>query len=200
MSTLDPRPAGNVPSDAPSDPRNDAEMCQNVPECSGMSHEKKSRVENEPTADRPPRPLAPRQLIAARLLARGFGSVDVARHLGVDHHTIARWKRQPVFIAAIERFQHDLTSLTTPSRPLEPLAAYVQNTATPHAGAERSAAPASFRAAVDDDDDDDDDLDEDEEEISDEEFAETEAWIEQIIAAKRTGKEIPPPRPPKETL
>ena len=64
------------------------------------------------------------------------------------------------------------------------------------------AAPTMRDDRDDHDDDDDDgfvnDLDADEEaEMSDEEAADTEAWIEQIIEADRTGGKIPPPPPPR---
>jgi hypothetical protein len=48
-------------------------------------------------------PLSPRKLAALRLLARGHGSQRVADHLGVNRHTIARWKREPAFAAELER-------------------------------------------------------------------------------------------------
>ena len=193
MSERDPKPTANVPSEAPPQPPIDAKMCRNAPKCAGMCQEKNSSVQNGPTGSRP---LTPRQYTAARLLARGFGSVDVARHLGVNHHTIARWKRQAAFIAQMERFQRDLTTPTSRSRSLDPLAACVLNNPA-------EASPAR-RVDLDGldyiDDDVDDDGNDEEEEISDEEFAATEAWVEQIIAAGRTGAEIPPPPPLKRPV
>jgi hypothetical protein len=53
--------------------------------------------------------LSVRQLAALRLLARGHGSQRVADHLGVNRHTIARWKREPAFAAELERSVAALT-------------------------------------------------------------------------------------------
>jgi hypothetical protein len=36
-----------------------------------------------------------------RLLARGHGTTRVADRLGVERHTIARWKRDPRFVAEL---------------------------------------------------------------------------------------------------
>jgi hypothetical protein len=53
--------------------------------------------------------LSVRQFAALRLLARGHGSQRVADHLGVNRHTIARWKREPAFAAELERRVATLT-------------------------------------------------------------------------------------------
>ena len=53
--------------------------------------------------------LSHRQLAAARLLARGHGTMRVAERLGVNRHTVARWKRDPRFAAELGRLVASLT-------------------------------------------------------------------------------------------
>ena len=52
------------------------------------------------------------QLAAIRLTVRGFGSKAVARHLGLNHHTIGRWKRDPRFAAEVTRLRSLATQAT----------------------------------------------------------------------------------------
>ena len=47
--------------------------------------------------------LNDKQLEAVRLLARGHGTIRVARRLEVDRHTIARWKQDRRFVAALNQ-------------------------------------------------------------------------------------------------
>ena len=46
---------------------------------------------------RPPRPLTPKQLRAARLLLAGHSTTATAAALNIDRHTLATWKRLPLF-------------------------------------------------------------------------------------------------------
>ena len=106
----------NVPSVAPETCRNlppadaqrateRAETCRNAPEPAGTCHVDENGGTN-PTAYRPaPRPLSDRQLSAARLLVRGYGSVEIARHLGVNRHTVAVWKRKAAFVIELQRLR-----------------------------------------------------------------------------------------------
>ncbi|MGB7157170.1 MAG: hypothetical protein WBD40_03825 [Tepidisphaeraceae bacterium] len=72
------------------------------------------RVESDET--NPPvytpreRPLTYRQHACARLLVQGYGTMDIAHHLRVEHHTIARWKRRPAFKIELERLRAMLTA------------------------------------------------------------------------------------------
>jgi hypothetical protein len=78
-----------------------------VPEDAAMYRPDANR-ENEATGAR--RPLSLRQHAAARFLARGYGSVQIARHLGINRHTIGRWKRDPRFAGEVERLRRELTA------------------------------------------------------------------------------------------
>ena len=51
--------------------------------------------------------LTPRQVAAARLLALGRRGTAVAAEVGVEKHTITRWRRSPAFAAEVSR-QHEL--------------------------------------------------------------------------------------------
>jgi hypothetical protein len=126
---------------------------------------------------------------------RGYPVGKIAAHLGIDRHTIKKWKRAAHFVEAMENLRREMTAAiispaakaNPPPRAMDPLL-WTQTNA---------------RLPKNDDDHDDDDFDDDgdeEEEMSDEEAAETEAWIEQIIAAKREGREIPPPPPPRGSI
>ena len=186
------------------------QMPPSAPECTLNSRNSKTN---------PPRPLTLRQHAAMRYLVRGYPVGKIAAHLGISRHTIKRWKRDAQFVAAMEQLRSEMTAAiispaakaSPPPRPMDPLASYCQTRARPHAGAERSAAPAASVVNHDDlhendgdDDDDDDDLINDVDDysdiMSDEDAAETEAWIEQVIAAGRTGGKIPPPPPPRGSL
>ena len=189
------------PSVRTQNPRSECtDMHPGAPECT-----LKNRAgENKPAAPAPaPAPaLAPLSLAqhaAIRHLARGCRVGHIARHLGVSRHTIRRWKHDPRFVAELERLRVEMTraiidpaAKTAAARDLDPLAAYA-----------RAASLQDDDEADDFDDDEDGEDGEDgeaEEEMSDEEFAQTEAWVEQIVAAARAGREIPPPPPLKENL
>jgi DNA-binding CsgD family transcriptional regulator len=174
------------------------QMHPSAPECTHNSSIGKAN---------PPRALSLRQHAAIRYLARGYPVGKIAAHLGISRHTIKRWKHDAQFIAELERLRQEMTAAivspaaraAAPPRPMDPLAAWAQKTAR----------PLNQRPNLDDEDDDndvsgdeegeyeDDDDDADEgQEMSDEEAAATEAWIEQVIDAGRTGGQIPPPPPP----
>ena len=84
---------------------------QNVPECAENPDETRRRKTN------PPRPLSYAQHAAIRLMVRGHGSVAIARHLGLNHHTIGRWKRDVQFTAEAERLRAELTTAALGSGP-----------------------------------------------------------------------------------
>ena len=49
------------------------------------------------------RPLTPNQLRAARLLVAGQSTVAVAATLAIDRHTLATWKKKPLFQLELRR-------------------------------------------------------------------------------------------------
>lgn len=167
-------------------------------------------VQNEPTAGA--RRLSLRQLAAARLLVCGYGSLEVARRLGVNHHTIGRWKRDTRFAAEIERLRRAITEALAsphgkaapPPQSIDPLAAFIgrrgrergrgRASTNPRAGAGVARAGLTFDldAAIEGLDEHD--------AMGDAEFAATEAWVEQVIHLSRAGRKIPPPPPAREPL
>jgi transposase-like protein len=48
--------------------------------------------------------------MAARLLARGHGTMSVARRLGINHHTIAVWKHDAHFAAELDQLHAKLAA------------------------------------------------------------------------------------------
>ncbi|MDQ3439809.1 MAG: hypothetical protein M3478_05610 [Planctomycetota bacterium] len=81
-----------------------------MPESAGICHADQNGGTN-PIAYRPSaRPLTDRQLAAARLIVRGYGSVEIAAHLGVNRHTVACWKRHPAFAIELQRLRAYLTA------------------------------------------------------------------------------------------
>ena len=50
-----------------------------------------------------PLELEPRQLMAVRLMLSGRGVTEVARHLGVDRHTVSAWRKDPAFAREVRR-------------------------------------------------------------------------------------------------
>jgi hypothetical protein len=56
-----------------------------------------------PGTARPPRPLGPRQLTAARQLLAGMTVTEVATRMGLHPYTVTRWKRDPRFQAELRR-------------------------------------------------------------------------------------------------
>lgn len=95
----------NVPPPGAPDVVESAGTFRNVPECSGMLPRREKDKTNPPVYRPAERPLTYRQLAGARLIVAGFGTMDIAHHLGVEHHTIARWKRNPRFTIELERLR-----------------------------------------------------------------------------------------------
>jgi hypothetical protein len=79
-----------------------AHTCGNVRECAAQNGNGKTN----PT----PPVLQPRQLSAIRLLILGRCGRDVARQLGVNEHTITRWRRLPAFAMELRRQQDALAA------------------------------------------------------------------------------------------
>jgi len=98
----------NVPSAPARGVAQTAEMFLNLPESSGMFHQRKND-ETNPVPPEPPRPLTYRQLAAARLMIKGRGTLEIAHHLGVEHHSVARWKRNPLFREELDRLRARFT-------------------------------------------------------------------------------------------
>jgi hypothetical protein len=61
--------------------------------------------------------FTPRQHAALRILVRGHGTLRAARYVGVERHTITRWKRNPAFAAELERMTRSLQVIATRVRP-----------------------------------------------------------------------------------
>jgi hypothetical protein len=131
----------NVPSSAGEPVIQTAKTFRKVPEPSGMFHQREN-VETNPI----PRPLTYRQLAAARLIVRGRGSLEVARQVGVEHHSVARWKRDPAFRAELER----LRSLKTNSAVARSLPARRPSPPQPTAARVAPARAASLRLTKED--------------------------------------------------
>ena len=79
------------------------EEVRNCPEVPDPRASKSENAKTNPMAHSGARqsPLSTRQLAALRLLARGHGTMRVSKRLGVNRHTIARWKRDPRFLAEL---------------------------------------------------------------------------------------------------
>jgi hypothetical protein len=107
---------GNVPSPGTTDGTESAEICTNVHESAATDVENAVRRTNpipreiEPQVP-PSKLLSYVQLAATRLIVHGYGSNAVARQLGLNPHTIGRWKHDPRFIAEIERLRAHVTAL-----------------------------------------------------------------------------------------
>ena len=115
----------NVPSPRPPTPEKSAQLRPNVPESAQMCPPPQNCKTNPPPAlpkanpglgreprNPSPKPLSLRQQPAARLLVLGIGSKRAARHLGINHHTIARWKKNPRFTALIDNYNRALEAGT----------------------------------------------------------------------------------------
>ena len=105
-----PETCRNVPSANAPQPIERAGMCQNMPEPARMCHDDENDKTNPSAYNPGPRPLSDRQLAAARLIVRGYGSVEIAAHLGVNRHTVASWKRSPAFVIELQRLRAYLTA------------------------------------------------------------------------------------------
>jgi hypothetical protein len=78
-----------------------ANPCQSAPNSANARHQHENCKTN-PNA-RPPRPLTPSQLRAAHLLVAGHSTTDIAATLQLNRHTLARWKRLPLFQQELRR-------------------------------------------------------------------------------------------------
>jgi DNA-binding CsgD family transcriptional regulator len=107
LQTTPPRaPAQNEPTaPPPAKPRQSAPNHANAPHARviGKTNPPDNTAAPAPRRKRPPRPLTPAQLRAARLLAAGQSTNAVAAALGVDRHTVADWKRHPYFQPELRR-------------------------------------------------------------------------------------------------
>ena len=108
----------NLPSQPPPNSPEPRKTCQNVLGPAGTCHRTESG-ETNPSAYRPTaRPLNDRQLTAALLMVRGHGSVDIARALGVNRHTVAVWKQNPAFAIEVQRLRAYVTASVVTQPPV----------------------------------------------------------------------------------
>src|SRR4051794_38837852 len=91
--TVQMRP--NAPSISAPPAQKCSEMRPGAPECSTLHQPSQTHK------TKPPRKLTSRQLAAVRLLVRGVATANIASYLGIDRHTLARWRRLPLFDAEI---------------------------------------------------------------------------------------------------
>jgi hypothetical protein len=94
----------NLPPPERSKPLERAQTCPDLPEGAPGERENAGRGTNPIRAHgnrRVLRPLSDKQLAAARWVVCGFGSKAIARRLGVNHHTVGTWKRDPRFVALV---------------------------------------------------------------------------------------------------
>jgi hypothetical protein len=132
----------NVPSTNEADGTKCAGICPDVPE-SGKKPENFLRGTN-PLAARPRR-LSYGQHAAARLIVQGHGSLAVARELGVNHHTIGRWKRDPRFVAEVERLRQSATEIVVARTAMRMARDATQQAPRRLPPATTAAPPADFR-------------------------------------------------------
>jgi len=109
----------NLPSADGAGARQSARTRPNLPEPAGTCRDERNDKTNPFSAPRPPRPLNDRQLVAARWMVAGYGSVEIAYHLRVNRHTVAEWKRQPAFAAELQRLR-DYCAAALVARPAPP--------------------------------------------------------------------------------
>lgn len=66
-----------------------------------------SQTEKRPNKPKfPPRPLAPRQMAAVRLIIAGHRLGEICRALEIDRKTLFRWTRSGAFVEEVQK-QHD---------------------------------------------------------------------------------------------
>jgi hypothetical protein len=94
-------PAPSGPG-APAGAAGGSKTFENARQCSAPARDCKTN---------PPPMLAPRQVSAARLLLAGRTCRAAARELGVEEHTIYRWRKLPAFRAELERQQRALLAI-----------------------------------------------------------------------------------------
>jgi hypothetical protein len=93
----------DLPPLARSNPAEPAQTCPHLPEPAPGERENAGRGTNPIRDSELPvrRPLSDKQLAAARWVVCGHGSKAIARQLGVNHHTVGVWKRDPRFVALV---------------------------------------------------------------------------------------------------
>ena len=96
---LTPATRETNPIQADADVRECSERFGDVRECSAV--DTRAADETNPTT------LPDRQVAAARLLALGRTVRATAAEVGVEEHTVTRWRRRPAFVAEVRR-QHAL--------------------------------------------------------------------------------------------
>jgi hypothetical protein len=74
-----------------------------VTACSVVLPREKTQSAQRTQAGPAPAVLAPRQILAVRLLMMGMGVTEAARQVGVCRHTIRRWMKAPAFHAEARR-------------------------------------------------------------------------------------------------
>jgi hypothetical protein len=97
-------PAKTNPNKPIAGAREGAETCGNVRERAAATA--RAPYGTNPTP-RDKMELTPRQVAAARLLALGRCGRAVAAEIGVNEHTVTRWRRVPAFATEVRR-QHEL--------------------------------------------------------------------------------------------
>ena len=103
--------AQNVPLLPPGDGTFCAETASDVPE-SATSEPPREFCKTNPPSAPSSRPLSYVQLAAVRLIVQGYGSIAIARHLRLNRHTVGRWKRDPRFVAEVERLRERVAEMT----------------------------------------------------------------------------------------
>jgi DNA-binding CsgD family transcriptional regulator len=73
--------------------------------------------ETNPIRKTAPRPLTPRQLAAARLLAAGRSVADVADELRVSRQSLWNWRKHPAFTPAVISVHRDFCRALQPQQP-----------------------------------------------------------------------------------
>ena len=94
-------------------------MCGNVREGAAQTRNDKTNPTAAPHID-----LTTRQVAAARLLALGRCGRSVAREVGVNEHTVTRWRRMPAFANELRRQQELVLAEEVRQRRAEKVDAY----------------------------------------------------------------------------
>ncbi len=98
----------NAQAPPATEPTECAGLHTNVHECAGIRVENQIDKTNPPMGPEnagPERLLSYPQLAAARLIVGGLRAASVARQMGLDPHTVGRWKRLPAFAVELERLR-----------------------------------------------------------------------------------------------
>ena len=140
----------DVPPIAQAQGTKPAQMCPIVPESAPGDVADANCRTNPPRL----RPLSDAQHAAIRMLLGGMGSKAIARALGLNHHTIGRWKRDPRFAAQLEAMRAKATEYAIIARATRGGAPPVVRKPVPSSASTRSPAPAPERPTLSDDADD----------------------------------------------